>query len=226
MLGVLSTNPPEFVSTVVMGSVFECHDQGFHYLGGMVPDLDRVGPQVYASSNTSVAFVDFSPAVRVTFAGSVLSEPAYDDDALPVAAGASSETAEVSAVRHFRALMGRDRDGRMLYLSDAGMEKAEIASLVALVVRWLGEAGLERLGVLSRMAVEGELGPGHVLERWISWRSNLDLALLLNDMPIGDWELAVAYSFAHASELVLASYWSDGVPDDETLSLVPGDDLD
>ena len=226
MLGVLSTNLPESVSTAVIGSVLECHDQGFHFLGGMVPVVDRAGIQVYVGSDASASVGLFAPSSNDKITRGRWFDLGVDYDSSPAEAELEPVTFAANAVRHLGALMVRDRDEKMRYLSDAGMGNAEIASLIALVIRWLGEAGLEKLGDLSRIAVESDLGPGHVLERWINGRSQLDLALLLDATPIGDWELAVAYAFAHASELVLASYWSDGVPDDGVLSLVPGDDLD
>ena len=226
MLGVLSTNPPDSVSTAVIGSVLECHDQGFHFLGGMVPDVNKGRFYDHVDLAVPVVFALGDTEYEVWKADSVR----YHATVVPgiSATGGDLEPATLAAnaVRHFRELMGRGRDERMRYLTDAGMRAAEVASLLALVVRWLDEAGLENLGVLSRIAVEGDLGPGHVLERWINGRSKLDLALLLDDTPIGDRELAVAYALAHASALVLASYWSDAVPDDGVLALVPGDDLD
>ena len=75
-----------------------------------------------------------------------------DFDPSPAEAELEPVTFAANAVRHLGALMVRDRDEKMRYLSDAGMGNAEIASLIALVVRWLGEAGLERLGGLSRIA--------------------------------------------------------------------------
>lgn len=228
MLGVLATKPPDVISTAVMGSVLECQDRGFHFLGGMVPDVDRGVPEAYDDSDVSVVIrmsrvrlVVEAKSTDVPWSETVL---AHEPSAL--ASDLEVGTLAAGAVRHFTELMGRGRDGMMRYLSRAGMAKEEEASLVALVDRWLDEAGLERLGVLSRMAVEGQLGPGHVLETWINGRSKLDLALLLDDTHIRNWELAVAYAFAHASEMVLASYWSDGVPSSGVLSLVPGNDLD
>ena len=227
MLGVLSTNPPESVSTAVMGSVLECHDQGFHFLGGMVPNLIRRPTGVYADTETSGALGLVIPEFDFRTTDGPWYHFTVDFDLSPVEVELEQgDTLAANAVRHLGLLMGRDRHQRMRYLSDAGMGNAEIASLVSLVVRWLDEAGMEKLGVLSRTAVDSDLGPGHVLERWINGRCKLDLALLLDATPILDWELAVAYAFAHASELVLASYWSDGVPDDEVIFLVAGDDLD
>ena len=51
MLGVRSTNLPESVSTAVIGSVLVCHDQGFHFLEGMVPVVDHARIQVYVGSD-------------------------------------------------------------------------------------------------------------------------------------------------------------------------------
>ena len=136
------------------------------------------------------------------------------------------DTPATGAARHLAELMARNRDKKMLYLSEAGMSDSEIAGLVALVTRWLDDAGMERLGRLSRIAVAGDLAPGHILKQWIDSRRWLDLALLLDNTRIKDSELSVAYAFAHASELALASYWSDSVPDDKPISLVPGDELD
>ena len=202
MVGVLSTNNrSQSVSIAVMNSVMECHDQGFSFLGGMTPGAEDVQ---------------------------------------------ESDTPATGAARRLAELMGRNRDKKIRYLSEAGMSDGEVASLIALVTQWLDDAGLERLGSLSRTAVAGDLGPGHVLKQWINAKSQLDLALLLDGARIDGaridgaridgaridgarikgWELSVAYAFARASELVLASYWSDSVPDDKFISLVPGDELD
>ena len=186
MLGVLSTNPPESVSTAVISSVLKCHDQGFYFLGGMLPDTTRMHPRVYLSSEGVVAHRIAHPANDVEITDGLWSETTFYLDPSPVAADPEPAAVEAGAVRHLGALMGRDRDGKMRYLSDAGLVEAEVAILIALVVRWLGEAGLDRLGDLSRMAVGGDLGPGHVLERWIDGRSKLDLVLLLDGAPISD----------------------------------------
>ena len=106
------------------------------------------------------------------------------------------------------------------------MGKNEAADLVSLVVGWVDEAGLERLDVLSRIAVQRELGPGYVLERWINGRCQLRLALLLDDPAVKDSDLAVAYAVSHAADLVLASYLSDRDSEGDVVSLVPGDDLE
>ena len=37
MQAIIRGQSPERISTAVMGTVLECHDQGFHFLGGMVP---------------------------------------------------------------------------------------------------------------------------------------------------------------------------------------------
>ena len=183
---------PEYVSTAVMGSVLECHDQSCDFLRGMAPDT--------------------------------IGEPAhvYTD----IGSGPEPQTLAPTAVRHLGALMARDRGERMRYLSDAGMGDAETASLIALVTGWVDQADLERLGELSQFAVQGELGPGHLLERWITGRCKLQLAMLLAAPDIQDSHLAAAYAVAHAAELVLASYWSAGVPDNGVVAWVPGDDLD
>ena len=168
MLGVLSTNPPESVSTAVISSVLECHDQGFHFLGGMVPDVARARAQVYLGSDAVVTHRILYSEIEIEITGRPWSKAAFYPDPSPVATDLEPEAVEAGAVRHLGALMGRDRDGKMHYLSDAGLVEGEVASLVALVVRWLDEAGLERLGDLSRIAIGGDLGPGHVLERWIN----------------------------------------------------------
>ena len=136
------------------------------------------------------------------------------------------ELSEEPAVGHLRAMIGMGGDGKLAYLSDAGMDKSEAANLISLVVGWVDEAGLERLGDLSRVAAQRELGPGHVLERWINGRCQLRLALLLDDPEVQDSDLAAAYAVSHAAYLVLASYRSDLNVGDDVISLVAGDDLD
>lgn len=193
----------------------------------MAPNLVRRSAEVHVDTEESRAYRILIPEFDPRTADGPWSDFVVDPD--PYLAEIDPEPDDslaANAIRHLGVLMGRDRNQRMRYLSDAGMRNQEIATLVSLVVRWLDEAGMERLGILSRTAVDSDLGPGPVLECWINWRCKLDLALLLDATPIPDWELAVAYAFAHASELVLASYWSDGVPDNGALSLVAGDDLD
>ena len=213
----------ERISTAVMGTVLECHDQGFHFLGGMVPDAFGEDFQLHLQAGLPIwdRTPEFRNRVEVGIGRPVMSSSgpvvSMSDDRISV---------EESAVRHLREMMAIGRDGKLAYLSNAGMDKAAVASLISLVVGWVDEAGLERLDGLSRVAAQRELGPGHVLERWIDGRCQLRLALLLDDPSVGDFDLAAAYAVSHAAELVLASYWSDVGAEAEVISFVPGDDLD
>ena len=217
---------PERISTAVMGTVLECHDQGFHFLGGMVPGAYDGDPQLYMQAGLPMAdwTAESEYNVEVGIGRPVMSPPvpAFSTSNYRM----SAESAEEPAVRHLRELMATGRDGKLTYLSDAGMGKSEAASLISLVVGWVDEAGLERLDGLSRVAAERELGPGHILERWINGRCQLRLALLLDDPAVEDSDLAAAYAVSHAADLVLASYRSDLDAEDDVISLVPGDDLD
>ena len=114
----------------------------------------------------------------------------------------------------------------MRYLADAGMSNEDINALVGLVTEWLGEADLDRLDELSRGAAEEKVGPGQVLGRWINGHCKLLLALLLDSSTIADRDLAAAYAVSHAANVVLASYLTDSVPEEEDLFLNHEDDLD
>lgn len=216
----------ESISTAVMGTVLECHELGSRFLGGMAPDANAVGSQFYVQTGSPVAYWMSGPGLNVDVAvgrsATSLSVPVLSVGDDEVSVGPVAEP----AVRHLRALMAVGRDGKLAYLSGAGMGKAEVARLVSLVVGWVDEAGLERLNDWSRLAARRELGPGHVLERWINGRCQLLLALLLDDASFGDPDLVVAYALSHAADLVLASYWSDLGAEDDVIALAPGDDFD
>ena len=226
MQAIFSAQSPDCVSTAVIGSVVVCHDQGFHFLGSMVPDTSVASAQVYMQTDPAVPRWMFDPGhgLDTRDAASALSSSPRQFSAPVPEPG--PEDLEDRAVRHLRELMRRARDGKMRYLSDAGMDKESSANLVSLVVSWLDEAGLERLGDLSRVAVQRDLGPGHVLERWINGLHQLRLALLLDAESVDHPDLAAAYAVSHAADLVLASYQSDLVADNGVLPLVAGDDLD
>ena len=226
MQDMISAQSRKHISTAVMGSVLECHDQGFHFLGGMVPNAAFAGFQAHMQADWSGLHWRVDPG----YGGDVFVGPPVLSSSDPLrsafAPEAGPEHSEGGAVRHLRKLMAMGRDGKMRYLSDAGMGKETAEVLVSLVLGWLDEAGLERLGELSKVAVQRDLGPGHVLERWINGRSQLRLALLLDTESFGDSHLAAAYAVSHAADLVLASYRSGLGADDSDLSFVPGDDLD
>ena len=225
MQALLSAQSREHVSTAVMGSVLECHDQGFHFLGGMVPKAAYAGAQAYIRGDQLGSHWRPDPGFCADLAVGPAVLSSSDLDLSAAASEAGPEDLADGAVRHLRKLMGMGRDAKMRYLSDAGMAKEAAAVLVSLVLGWLDEAGLERLGELSKVAAQGGLGPGHVLERWINGRYQLRLALLLDTEPVGDSDLAAAYAVSHVADLVLASYRSDLDADDSVLSFVPGDDL-
>ena len=226
MKDLIRSRSRERISTAVMETVLGCHDQVFHFLGGMAPDANDMGSQFYMQAGSPVAYwmseiglnVDIPIGRSATSpSGPVLS---VSDDKISVG------SVEEPAVRHLWELMAMGRDGKLAYLSGAGMGKTEVANLVSLVVGWVDEAGFERLNVLSRLAARRGLGPGHVLDRWINGRCQLLLALLLDDPSVADADLAVAYAVSYAADLVLASCRSDLESEDEAFSLVPGDDLD
>ena len=216
----------ETISTAVMGTVMDCHDQGFYLLGGMVPGDGAMGSWVHMRTGLPEPYWMVVPDLsegagigRSAMSPSVLELPMSSDE-MPV------EVEDEPAVRHLRELMALGRDGKLAYLSGAGMGEADSARLISLVMGWVDEAGWERLDSLSRVAAQRNLGPGHVLERWINGRCQLLLALLLDDPSVGDSDLAAAYAVSHAVDLVLASYVSDLDVEDEVISLVPEDDLD
>lgn len=218
---------PERISTAVIGTVLECHDQGFRFLGGVALDVDGndVQPHMEAGRLLWGVSSGFGHDVRVGIGDPVMSP------SLPVFSVSdervTTEDPEVEpAARHLRKMVSLGRDGKLAYLLEAGMDRDTAASLVALVAGWVGEAGLDRLGVLSKFAVEKELGPGHVLERWINSRRQFRLAALLDNPSVRDFDLSVAYAVSHAAELVLVSYWSEIADDGGAISLVEGDDLD
>lgn len=232
MEAMVSARSDERVSAAVIGTVMECHDRGFHFLVGAVPEAADAKSQevsdrwrelsnhwrtyflMYARRRISKAAAGSSPLTT-----QVMDFADGGPDVEPTAT-------EGAAVRHLGELMRLGREGKMRYLSDAGMGKSEITRLVELVVGWVNEAGLDRLGELSIFASQSELGPGCVLQAWMDAECRLSLAFLLDGEFVEGSGLAAAYAVSHAAELVLASYEADLVDDDSPLFLVPGDDLD
>ena len=106
------------------------------------------------------------------------------------------------------------------------MAESELIRLVELAMAWEREAGLGRLGELSRFAADSKLGAGWVLQTWIDAEHRVRLALLLEGEAVGELGLAVAHAVSHAAEVVLASYWFDLYREDREIVLVPGDELE
>ena len=223
---LIPAESPERVSTAVIGTVMVCHNRGFDFLGGMVPNLNASVADAQTHDDPSASYWMKYPGYVAGGSVGVRSRATR----VMVFSGSVGEVEPEGpwgvAVRHLGELMGLGRDGKMRYLADAGMERSECAGLVSMVSDWLDEAGLDRLGELSQVAARWGLGPGHVLERWIDGICQLRLALLLEIETVVDPNLATAYAVSHAADLVLASYRSDVAAGDDVLSLVPGDDLD
>ena len=117
-------------------------------------------------------------------------------------------------------------EGKIRYLTDAGMAELELIRLVELAMSWRHDAGLERLGERTRFAAESELGAGWVLQTWIDAEHRVRLALLLEGEAVGELGLAVAHTMSRAAEVVFASYWFDLCGDDSEITLASGDELD
>ena len=212
----------DLISTSVMGAVLGCHDRAFHILGGMVHgvlaqnvplDPEAVLPALDKASDfgmreeSGIHHLQTSPRVSIASPW---------NGRIPL---------EQSAVRHLEDMMAIGLDGRLAYLSEAGMDDNAVERLVSLVVGWVDEAGLGRLGGLLRSAAHNGMAPGHVLTRWLDGRCQLQLALLLDESAVGDSDLATAYAVSYAAELVIASYLSDVTPE-QSIALVSGDDPD
>ena len=232
MEAMVSARSDQRVSAAVIGTVMECHDQGFHFLVGAVPEAgDAKSQEVSARwrelSNRWQTYFLMYRRRRISKAAS--GSAPLTTQVMDFAHGGpyvEPTAAEGAAVRHLGELMRLGREGEMRYLSDAGMGKSELPRLVELVVGWVNEAGLDRLGDLSSFASQLELGPGCVLQAWMDAECRLSLAFLLDGEFVEGSGLAAAYAVSHAAELVLASYEADLVDDDGALFLVPGDDLD
>ncbi len=67
----------------------------------------------------------------------------------------------------------------MRYLTDSGMAESELVRLVELAMAWRHDAGLGRLGELSRFAAQSELGAGWVLQTWIDAEHRVRLAAVV-----------------------------------------------
>ena len=229
MESMVPTGSSQRVSTAVISAVMECHDEAFRLLDSLVRESGFARFQeVYDY------WRDLSDRWR-TFResrGQAISEAAPGSG--PVAEGAGNfagdgagaeSTAEVGAVRHLREMMRLGDEGKISYLTDAGMAESELIRLVELAMAWRHDAGLGRLGELSRFAAESELGAGWVLQTWIDAEHRARLALLLEGEAVGELGLAVAHAVSHAAEVVHASYWFDLYRDDSEIVLVPGDEL-
>lgn len=230
MEGIASTGSSQHVSAGAMVTVMACHDRGFYFLGGPVSESDDA-----RSREMSDRWREFSDRwwtnqlsrgqlIMGGLPGSGLDGQIMDLD--PGDSHVESAEVVVDAVRHLVELMKLGREGKMSYLCDAGMGKSELTRLVELTVTWVNDAGLDRLGSLSRFAAQWEQGPGFVLQTWMDAERRVRLALLLDGESMGESALAAAYAVSHAAELVLASYGVDLVDDGGVLSLVAGDDLD
>ena len=223
MEGMDTTGSSERVSAAVISAVIECHDEAVRFLDGL--DWESGVARFQEACDRWRAHCGL---VR----GPISEDPAGSGSMVEQAKGLTGDGAggessvEAGAVRHLRELMGLGDEGKIRYLTDAGMAESELVRLVELAMSWRHDAGLGRLGELSRFAAQSELGARWVLQTWIDAEHRVGLALLLEGEAVGELGLAVAHAVSCTAEVVLASYWFDLCRDDSEIILVPGDELD
>lgn len=230
MESMVPTGSSQRVSAAVVCAVMECHDEAFRLLDSLVwgsgfARFEEAYDRWRDLSDRWRTYQDSRGQARSDAAPGSCPVDERARDFAGDGAGAES-AAEVGAARHLVELMRMGDEGKMRYLTDAGMAESELIRLVELAMSWRRDAGLGRMGELSRFAAQSELGAGWVLQGWIDAERRVRLAQLLEGEAVGELGLAVAHTVSGAAEVVLASYWFDLYGDDSEIILVPGDELD
>ncbi len=230
MESMVPTGSSQRVSATVISAVMECHDEAFLLLDSLVwgsgfARFEEAYDRWRDLSDRWRAYQDSRGHAK--FDAAPGSGPVAERAGDFAGDGAGAESAaEVGAVRHLVELMRLGDEGKIRYLTNAGMAESELVRLVELAMAWRHDAGLGRLGELSRFAAESELGAGWVLQTWIDAEHRVRLALLLEGEAVGELGLAVAHAVSRTAEVVFASYWFDLYRDDSEIVLVPGDELE
>ena len=200
-----STPTPQYVSTDVVASVFECHE-GAQILGF----VRKANPETAGNwARGRTIFVSHDPA-------SLDEETRQDTD---------SEEAITETELHLKNLIYRSREQRMRYLSECGMEQRQIDLLIRLVSVWLNQDEILRLDALSRSSTE-EIGQSiDLFARWINSSCLMRLVTLLHESELQNHRLAAAYAFSHALLTAAASFRPGTPTETKPLVLTPDDDL-
>ena len=202
----ISTAAPQLVSTAVVASVFECHQEAqglwFTEWTNSGSTANELHSRIFFVSHTQP-----SPNEATT-------RQAIDSD-----------EAVAEAEVHLRNLISRSRAQTMRYLSDSGMKKGQISELVGLVAEWLNQDQILRLDTLSRNSAEEVGKPSELFAKWMNIRAIMQLVTMLDQSKLEDHRLAAAYAVCYAMRIASASYRPDTPAESKPLALTPYDDL-
>ena len=182
-------NIPSSLSTENVSLVLACYDEATEYESDL-PDVDH-GVTVEPLHNVNLT----SPV---------------DWTSNPQPEGTWSSVV-AKALIHLKKLFPMNREMRMRYLSESGLNDEQITALLGLVQNWLSDDELSRLEDLSRAVVTEQKGPRDLFRRWINGSSKIHLTVLLESCSIEDYRLVAAYAVCHALTLAKASYSASSI---------------
>ncbi len=202
----ISTAAPEWVSTAVVASVLECHQEA---------------QDLWFTEGTNLGSTAKEPRARIIF----MSHAQAPTNEATTRHSMDSDEAVAEAEVHLRNLIFRSRAQRTRYLSDSGMQKRQISELVGLVDEWLNQDEILRLDTLSRNSADEVGRPSVLFAKWMNIRAIMRLVTLLDQSKLEDHHLAAAYAVCHAVRTASASYRPDTPAESKPLVLTPDDDL-